>query len=103
MSGPCDWTNSGSDRTRSKAWWLPHRSKVGSVRPGTARTGSARNSAAIRQLPPDRRRAVTLFLQGFTVLEIAELLGCDLNRAHNLAYRGVRALKESMGEAEGND
>lgn len=53
---------------------------------------------AIRQLPADRRRAVTLFLQGFTVPEIAELLGCDRNRAHNLAYRGVRALKELMGE-----
>ena len=52
---------------------------------------------AIRQLPADRRRAVTLFLQGFTVPEIAELLGCDRNRAHNLAYRGVRALKELLG------
>lgn len=58
---------------------------------------------AIRQLPADRRRAVTLFLQGFTVPEIAELLGCDRNRAHNLAYRGVHALKELMGHAEGND
>jgi RNA polymerase sigma factor (sigma-70 family) len=55
---------------------------------------------AIRQLPADRRRAVRLFLQGFTVPEIAELLGCDRNRAHNLAYRGVRALKELMGEPE---
>jgi len=57
----------------------------------------ARLLEAIRQLPADRRRAVTLFLQGFTVPEIAELLGCDQNRAHNLAYRGVRALKELMG------
>lgn len=59
---------------------------------------SARLLAAIRQLPTDRGRAVTLFLQGFTVPEIAELLGCDRNRAHNLAYRGVRALKELMGD-----
>src|SRR6056297_4192328 len=57
----------------------------------------ARLLKAIRQLPADRRRAVTLFLQGFTVPEIAELLGCDRNRAHNLAYRGVRALKQLMG------
>lgn len=54
--------------------------------------------AAIEQLPADRRRAVTLFLQGFTVPEIAELFGCDRNRAHNLTYRGVRALKDLMGE-----
>jgi len=58
----------------------------------------ARLLKAIRQLPADRRRAVTLFLQGFTVPEIAELLGCDRNRAHNLAYRGVRALKDLMGD-----
>ena len=57
----------------------------------------ARLLEAIRQLPAGRRRAVTLFLQGFTVPEIAELLGCDKHRAHNLAYRGVRALKELMG------
>jgi len=56
---------------------------------------------AIRRLPAARRRAVTLFLQGFTVPEIAELLGCDRNRAHNLVYRGVRALKDLMGDAEG--
>lgn len=54
--------------------------------------------AAIRQLPAERRRAVTLFLQGFSVPEIAELFGCDRNRAHNLTYRGVRALKASMSE-----
>lgn len=52
--------------------------------------------AAMRSLPGDRRRAVGLYLQGFTVSEIAELMGCDRNRAHNLAYRGVRALKELM-------
>lgn len=61
------------------------------------RQRSTRLLEAIRQLPADRRRAVTLFLQGFSVPEIAELLGCDRNRAHNLAYRGVRALKELMG------
>lgn len=54
--------------------------------------------SAIQQLPADRRRAVGLFLQGFTVPEIAEIFGCDQNRAHNLTYRGVRALKDLMGE-----
>lgn len=54
--------------------------------------------SALNRLPADRRRAVSLFLQGFTVPEIAELFGCDQNRAHNLTYRGVRALKDLMGE-----
>jgi len=59
-----------------------------------------RLQAALDALPTDRRRAVALFLQGFTVAEIAELLNCDTDRAHNLTYRGVRALKTRMG---GND
>lgn len=54
--------------------------------------------AAMNSLPADRRRAVALYLQGFGVAEIAELLGCDRNRAHNLAYRGIRALREMMDE-----
>lgn len=56
-----------------------------------------RLQAALDALPTDRRRAVTLFLQGFTVAEIAALLNCDHNRAHNLTYRGVRALKQNLG------
>ena len=58
----------------------------------------ARLLAAIDELPVQRRRAVALFLQGFTVSEIAGLLGCDRTRAHNLTYRGVRALKARMSE-----
>lgn len=57
-----------------------------------------RLDAAMERLPEARRRAVRLFLQGFTVDEIAELLGCDRNRAHNLTYRGTRALKNELGE-----
>jgi len=79
--------------------------RIGGEEPGPDRVfdeqhRKARLLQAIRQLPADRGRAVTLYLQGFSVPEIAELLGCDQNRAHNLAYRGVRALKESMGDAE---
>jgi RNA polymerase sigma-70 factor (ECF subfamily) len=54
--------------------------------------------AAIERLPKSRRDAVRLFLQGFTVDEIAELLGCDRNRAHNLTYRGTRQLKKDLSE-----
>ena len=56
---------------------------------------------AIARLPASRRRAVKLFLQGFTVDEIAELLGCNRDRAHNLTYRGVGALKRTMKDDEG--
>ncbi len=51
---------------------------------------------ALADLPATRRRAVRLFLQGFTVPEIARLMGCDENRAHNLTYRGIRSLKQRM-------
>jgi RNA polymerase sigma factor (sigma-70 family) len=53
-------------------------------------------TAALARLPADRSQAVRLFLQGFTIPEIAELLKCDPDRAHNLTYRGVRSLKQQM-------
>lgn len=66
--------------------------------------------AAIDRLPRDRAKAVRLFLQGFSVPEIAELMACDENRAHNLAYRGKRALMDLMAldrtdyeQADSND
>ncbi|MDT8410402.1 MAG: sigma-70 family RNA polymerase sigma factor [Wenzhouxiangellaceae bacterium] len=58
----------------------------------------ARLMVAIEQLPAARGKAVALYLQGFTVAEVAELLKCDENRAHNLTYRGIRDLKKMMGE-----
>lgn len=54
--------------------------------------------AAIAQLSPDRARAVALYLQGFNAAEIAELMQCDKHRAHNLAYRGARELKQKMAQ-----
>jgi len=59
-------------------------------------------TAALEQLAPDRARAVRLYLQGFTVPQIAELLKCEPDRAHNLTYRGIRALKQQM-KAEFDD
>ncbi|MDT8438990.1 MAG: sigma-70 family RNA polymerase sigma factor [Wenzhouxiangellaceae bacterium] len=60
-----------------------------------------RLAAALGALPAERRRAVGLFLQGFTVPEIAELMACDHDRAHNLTYRGIRALKRTMSDDDG--
>lgn len=54
-------------------------------------------NVALAALDDEQRRAVGLFLQGFTVPEIAELMQCKHDRAHNLTYRGIRALKKRMG------
>jgi len=51
---------------------------------------------ALAALPEAQRRALALFLQGFSVPEIAELMNCNRDRAHNLTYRGIRALKQAM-------
>ena len=59
-----------------------------------------RRRSAIERLPQSRRTAVKLFLQGFTVDEIAALLKCDRNRAHNLTYRGTRQLRKDLSEDE---
>ena len=64
-------------------------------------TDGRRLQAALDALPADRKRAVALFLQGFTVAEIAELLNCDIDRAQNRTYRGVRAVKQRMGSRHG--
>ena len=45
-----------------------------------------------------RRRAVTLYLLGHGVGEIASLLGCKYKRAENLVYRGLAQLRTCMAE-----
>ncbi|MCE9669653.1 RNA polymerase sigma factor [Myxococcus stipitatus] len=47
----------------------------------------------LSKLVEDRRLAVTLYLQGHTVPEAAELLGWDGKRTENLVYRGLGALR----------
>ncbi|MFN2334058.1 MAG: RNA polymerase sigma factor [Wenzhouxiangellaceae bacterium] len=53
---------------------------------------------AIAGMPSMRARAVSLYLQGFSIPEIANLLACDENRAHNLTYRGIRDLKKRLSD-----
>lgn len=43
----------------------------------------------VSRLSPDRRRAVTLYLQEHGRLEISTILECGLKRADNLLYRGI--------------
>lgn len=50
----------------------------------------------LSDLNPDRRRAVTLYLQDHSVPEIAELLGWDRKRASNLVYRGLDDLRSAL-------
>lgn len=53
---------------------------------------------ALAVLPDARREAVTLYLQGSRIAEIAEHLGCDRKRADNLVYRGLASMRRSMTE-----
>jgi DNA-directed RNA polymerase specialized sigma24 family protein len=52
------------------------------------------------RLPDDRRRAVGLYLEGFTSQEIAHLLAWSEPRARNLTYRGLKDLRQQL-RAEG--
>ncbi|MCG8463140.1 MAG: RNA polymerase sigma factor [Holophagales bacterium] len=47
-------------------------------------------------LPAGRRRAVGLYLQGFKIQEIADLVGWSEPKARNLLYRGLATLREAM-------
>ncbi len=47
-------------------------------------------------LEPDRRRAVTLYLQTHRVPEIASLMRCDLERASNLVKWGLTDLRKAL-------
>jgi RNA polymerase sigma factor (sigma-70 family) len=54
---------------------------------------------AIALLPENRRRALDLYLQGFTTQEIAELLGWTEPKARNLVHRGVKDLRRRFRRA----
>ena len=52
--------------------------------------------ACVALLSDDRRRAVTLYLQGDGVPAIAEAMGWDRKRAENLVYRGLADLRSHL-------
>lgn len=54
--------------------------------------------ACLADLLPDRRRAVTLYLQGHGVPEIADLLEQDRKQSENLVYRGLKDLREALAQ-----
>lgn len=51
----------------------------------------------LARLPTNRRRAVSLHLQGFTSEEIAQLMAWTEPKARNLVYRGLADLRERLG------
>lgn len=50
------------------------------------------------QLVRPRRLAVTLYLQGHSVPQVARLLGWSSKRADNLVYRGLADLRQCLTE-----
>lgn len=52
--------------------------------------------ASLARLVPDRKRAVTLYLLGYSGAETARLLDCTAKRAENLTYRGLGQLRELL-------
>lgn len=70
--------------------------------PGQAALGRA-IGRAIRQclsrLRPERRRAVTLYLLGFKVPEIAHRLGWTMKSAEGRVYKGLQQLRDSLVDA----
>lgn len=59
-----------------------------------------RIQAVLDTLPADRRRAVGMYLQGFTPDEIAELTGWTKDRARNLVYRALAELRGRLEKEE---
>jgi RNA polymerase sigma-70 factor (ECF subfamily) len=53
---------------------------------------------SLQRLLPDRRRALTLHLLGYSVPEVAHMLECNAKRADNLIHRGLAQLREFLHE-----
>ncbi|MFL6617013.1 MAG: RNA polymerase sigma factor [Povalibacter sp.] len=53
---------------------------------------------SLQQLQPDRRRALTLHLLGYTGDEVATFLGCNTKRADNLTHRGLAQVRGYLSE-----
>jgi len=70
-------------------------------------TQSAAAGAAVMQamalLPERRRRPVQLHLQGFTTLQVGQLLGISEAAARNLVYRGLEELRQQLAQQGWND
>lgn len=69
---------------------------AGPERRARSREAGAAIRTCLAGLLPDRRRAVTLHLQGHTIPECGRLLGWEAKRAENMAYRGMQDLRACL-------
>jgi RNA polymerase sigma-70 factor (ECF subfamily) len=53
---------------------------------------------AIRKLPERQTVAITLSMQGFTIAEIAEVIGCTRGNAKQIICRARKTLRRMLGE-----
>ena len=90
------------DRRREVAFEEVEAQPLQPVAPGDPER-SARSSQigralrdCLQRLVQDRRLAVTLYLQGHTIPEAAELLAWDGKRTENLVYRGLSGLRACL-------
>jgi RNA polymerase sigma-70 factor (ECF subfamily) len=60
----------------------------------------AKIEQALARLPENRRLAVGLYLKGMSTEEISDLMGWSEPKARNLAYRGLKDLRDQL-RAEG--
>ncbi len=88
---------------------LPLQGSVGRVNPRTAASRSQvldHVNRAISDLPPKQRTAVMLFdIQGWSIRQIAEELGCSEGAVKFNMFQGRRKLRERLGQfvdGEGN-
>ncbi len=78
---------------------MPNRSRSREIDPETRAYGSELAllvTECLETLEPDRRRAVTLYLQTHRVPEIAAMLQWDRKKASNLVYRGLSDLRAAL-------
>jgi RNA polymerase sigma factor (sigma-70 family) len=61
-----------------------------------------RVAAAFSRLSPERKRAVGLYLRGFTTAEIAELLSWREPKARSLVYRGLQQMRAELAPPGGS-
>lgn len=95
--GVCDAWRRQTQRASESAKELPCRA------PNPEHEVSQRRAVAVARtildtLPTARREAVSLYLQGRRINEIADTLGCPRKRADNLVYRGLSSLRTRMHE-----
>jgi RNA polymerase sigma-70 factor (ECF subfamily) len=57
---------------------------------------SAAITDCVQRLPDDRRRAVTLYLQGHGISEAAQIMAWVRKRAENAVYRGLAAVRRCL-------